>query len=102
MARLSGLPVPGPVIGLAILFALCAARGAAPDALCETAQTILRHLSLLFVPAGVGMMAHAARVESEWLAIAVALLASAVLTIVVTAFIFRLVARWTGAGESAP
>ena len=68
------------------------------------AQTILRHLSLLFVPAGVGVMAHAARIESEWIAILVALLVSAVLTIAVTALVFRWVARWVGAGgeEEAP
>jgi len=104
LARLLGLPVPGPVLGLVLLFIICAVRGAMPDALRETAQTILRHLSLLFVPAGVGVMVHAARIESEWIAILVALLVSAVLTIAVTALVFRWVARWSGAGgkEGAP
>ena len=103
-ARLCGLPVPGPVLGLVLLFIICAVRGAMPHALRETAQTILRHLSLLFVPAGVGVMVHAARIESEWIAILVALLVSAVLTIAVTALVFRWVARWSGAGgkEGAP
>jgi putative effector of murein hydrolase LrgA (UPF0299 family) len=99
LARLSALPVPGPVLGLVLLFALGLVRGAVPEALRETAQTILRHLSLLFVPAGVGVMVHAARIESEWLAIVVALLASAVLTIAVTALVFHWVARWSGTGD---
>ena len=99
LARLLGLPVPGPVLGLVMLFVICAVRGSMSEPLRETAQTILRHLSLLFVPAGVGVMVHAARIESECVAIVVALLVSAVLTIAVTALVFRWVARWSGAGE---
>ena len=51
-----GLPVPGPVIGMAMLFATLIARGSAPPALRDTANGLLAHLSLLFVPAGVGVM----------------------------------------------
>ncbi|MCX7356094.1 MAG: CidA/LrgA family protein [Alphaproteobacteria bacterium] len=102
LARLCGLPVPGPVLGLVMLFVICVARGSMPEPLRETSQTILRHLSLLFVPAGVGVMVHAARIESEWVAILVALLVSAVLTIAVTALVFRWVARWSGTGGEAP
>lgn len=98
LARLLGLPVPGPVLGLVLLFLFCCLRPQMPDALRDTAQTILRHLSLLFVPAGVGVMVHAARIESEWVAIVVALLVSAVLTIAVTALVFRWVAWLSGTG----
>jgi holin-like protein len=41
-----------------------------------TAQTLLQHLSLLFVPAGVGVMVHLQRIGDEALAIGVALLIS--------------------------
>ena len=50
-----GLPVPGPVIGMALRFAALAIRGALSDALRDTAQGLLAHLSVLFVPAGVGV-----------------------------------------------
>jgi hypothetical protein len=36
-------------------------RGGVPDDLKKVASVILQHLSLLFVPAGVGLMLHAAR-----------------------------------------
>lgn len=79
------LPIPGPVIGLALLFATLAARGRAPEDLRTTANTLLQHLSLLFVPAGVGVMVHAGRIADEWLPIAVALVGGTMLTIAATA-----------------
>ena len=48
------LPIPGPVIGFALLFLALLARSGVPDDLRDTATGLLRHLSLLFVPAGVG------------------------------------------------
>lgn len=83
------LPVPGPVIGMGLLFATLALRGGPSQALRNTAQNLLQHLSLLFVPAGVGVMLHAQRMADEWLPIVVALVASTFLTIAVTAFVLR-------------
>jgi holin-like protein len=83
------LPVPGPVIGMGLLFATLALRGGASLDLRNTAQNLLQHLSLLFVPAGVGVMLHAQRMADEWLPIVVALVASTFLTIAVTALVLR-------------
>ena len=87
------LPVPGPVIGMALLFAALAWRGGPPVALRETAQNLLQHLSLLFVPAGVGVMLHFQRMADEWLPIVIALVASTFITIAVTALVLRALAR---------
>jgi holin-like protein len=57
---------------------------------------LLAHLSLLFVPAGTGVLVHLARVQAEWAAIAVALLLSTTLTIAVGAIVFVAVARLRG------
>jgi len=84
------LPVPGPVIGMGLLFAALALRGGASLDLRNTAQNLLQHLSLLFVPAGVGVMLHVQRMADEWLPIVVALVVSTLLTIVVTALVLRL------------
>ena len=53
-----GLPVPGPVLGMAFLFAFLLIRGHVPDALGATADGLLRNMSLLFVPAGTGVIMH--------------------------------------------
>ena len=91
------LPVPGPVVGMGLLFAALAWRGGAPEGLRGTAQNLLQHLSLLFVPAGVGVMLHWQRLADEWLPLVIALLASTFVTIAVTA----LVLRWLGVHEEA-
>jgi holin-like protein len=90
LAYAFSLPVPGPVIGMLLLFCYLLARPGVADRLAPTTLEFLRHLSLLFVPAGVGIMVHGRRVASEWLPLAVALLLSAVVSLVVTA----LVSRW--------
>ena len=85
----TGLPVPGPVIGMLLLFLTLLARGSVPTWLRDTCQGLLSHLSLLFVPAGVGVMLHFKRLGAEWLPIVVALVASTVITIGVTALVMK-------------
>ncbi|MCW8914925.1 MAG: CidA/LrgA family protein [Magnetovibrio sp.] len=82
-----GLPLPGPVVGMAILFISLVLKGGLPDGLRETANGLLKHLSLLFVPAGVGVMMHMHLLRDEWQAISAALLVSTILTIAVTALV---------------
>lgn len=86
LVRLLDVPVPGPVVGLALLFiSLLIRRDAPPAAIQQAATGILKHLSLLFVPAGVGVMLHYQRLADEWLPILAALVISTVLTIALTA-----------------
>lgn len=82
-------PVPGPVIGMALLLAVLIVRGRIPATLQTTAQTLLQHMSLLFVPAGTGVMLHAQRLSDEWLPILASLLISTLLGLLVTAAVMR-------------
>jgi holin-like protein len=84
-ARSLGLPIPGPVIGMLLLFAWLWLRDGPGEELQESAATLLQHLSLLFVPAGTGVMVHLHRIADEWLPLAAALLASTFAALVVTA-----------------
>jgi holin-like protein len=99
-ARLLHLPVPGPVIGTVLLFFVLLVRGRVPDGLRDVARGLLTHLSLLFVPAGVGIIQHFGRLREEWLGISVAVAGSTVLTMVVAVTVFRVVARLTGADRA--
>lgn len=101
LALVFALPVPGPVIGMALLFAAIAIRDQVPEQLRSTANGLLQHLSLLFVPAGVGVMAHLGRLREEWLPITVALVASAVLTVAATALTMRWLMRVMAARRRA-
>ncbi|MEJ2176199.1 MAG: CidA/LrgA family protein [bacterium] len=93
LVQLLALPVPGPVIGMLLLFISLLLRGTAPEWLRTTSNALLGHLSLLFVPAGVGVMLHFKRLGAEWLPISVALVASTVITIGVAALVMRLLQR---------
>ena len=101
LARLAGLPVPGPVLGLVILFVGLSIRGRIHDDLVRVTNGLLAHLSLLFVPAGVGVMLHLARIEAEWPAILVALVASTWLALAAGAATMRLVSRLIGLADDA-
>ena len=87
------LPIPGPVIGMALLLLALIGKGTLPDGLDRAATGILSYLPMLFVPAGVGIMVHFDLVRAQWPAIATAIGLSSVLTIVVTATTMRSVER---------
>ena len=97
LALATGAPVPGPVVGLALLLValrLRDGRDTAADApLGVAADGLAKHLSLLFVPAGVGVMLHAARLVDEGAALAVALVASTVLALAATGLTFQWLLR---------
>lgn len=93
LAQLTGMPVPGPVLGMILLFVALLVRPSFALVLATAADGLARHLSLLFVPAGVGVMLHLHRVADEWLPIAVALVVSTVLALAATAWTFQYLAR---------
>jgi holin-like protein len=97
LARAFGLPVPGPVIGMVLLFAaLLARRRAAPEALARTADGLLGHLGLLFVPAGVGVVLHLPLLARDWAPLAVVILAGTLLAIGVTGLLAQALLRRLG------
>jgi putative effector of murein hydrolase LrgA (UPF0299 family) len=97
--RALDLTFPGPVLGMGLLFAGLMLRGRASEPLEGVADTLLRNLSLLFVPAAVGVVQQAGLIAANWLAISAALVVSTLLTLIVTVFTFRAVARWQGDGR---
>ena len=102
IARALALPIPGPVIGMALLFLALLIRGGPGEDLRLTSGQLLQHLSLLFVPAGVGIMVHLHRVADEWLPLLLSLLISTVATLVVTALVMKLCMRGQPPQGDAP
>lgn len=74
---------------MALLFLTLIIRGGIGASVERTATGLLSHLSLLFVPAGVGMMVHFERLAAEWYSVVLALVLSTVLTMVLTAWLMR-------------
>ncbi|MDE2362351.1 MAG: CidA/LrgA family protein [Hyphomicrobiales bacterium] len=109
ISRALALPVPGPVIGLALLAAgaILHARMTGADAsaiestdLGKAASALLGSLGLLFVPAGVGIVQQMPVVGAYGLALFAALVVSTVVTLIVTVYVFLIVKRLTDRGKA--
>ena len=99
LVRLFALPVPGPVVGMVLLFVVLRLRRTTAAGIEGAATALLQHLSLLFVPAGVGVMLHFGRLADEWPAIVTALVASTVVALAVTAVLMRVLVRDRGRAD---
>ena len=106
-----GLPVPGPVLGLVFLLLLLLARdrfavlARGPlqgDGVENASRGLLAHLSLMFVPAGVGVVQKLDLVAAHGIAIAAVLALSVVMTLLATVATFLSVSRLMVRGRSAP
>jgi holin-like protein len=93
IARALALPIPGPVIGMALLFLALLIRGGPSEEVRLTSGQLLQHLSLLFVPAGTGIVLYGERIAAEWLPLLVSLLLSTFLTLAVTALVLKALTR---------
>lgn len=108
VARGLGLPVPGPVLGMAFLVVGLAvwARMKGPDPvsaeapLGRVADGLLGALAILFVPAGVGVVQYLDLIAAQGTAIVVTLLASTMITMLVTVATFLLIKRVSGRTET--
>jgi holin-like protein len=98
-SRALGLSVPGPVLGMALLLVAMAVLPRLAETVRATAQGFLQHLSLLFVPAGVGLVGHLDAFGRHGLAIVFAIVASTALSITVGALVFAATARALGHGD---
>ncbi len=92
-ARGLDLPAPGPVIGLALLaggLALHARRGGTVEGgdVDRAATALLGSLSLMFVPAGVGVVQYFDLLAAQGFALGVSLVVSTALTLLVTVGVF--------------
>ena len=108
-ARALGLPVPGPVVGLVLLalgLAWVHRRPSTPlerfESLSVTrvADGLLANLSLLFVPAGVGVVEQAGVLRAQAVALGTSLVISTALTLLVTVLVFIGVKRLLGKAEA--
>jgi holin-like protein len=101
LARGLALPFPGPVVGMVLL--LLALRWHAvrePVAVC--ADFLLSHLSLLFVPVGVGVMTHLSLVSQYGLRMLVVIVVSTLVGLAVTVLSLHLLRDRAGASKPPP
>lgn len=91
--RTSHLPVPGSVVGLIALAALIETRVLPLELVRDAADLLVRHLALLYVPAGVALLAYWPAVRHDLAAITVAALASLVAVLLVVGHVVQRLER---------
>ncbi len=97
LARALKLPFPGPVVGmLLLLVALRSPMVKGDVGVC--ADFLLAHLSLLFVPVGVGVMTHMGLVAQYGLQMLVVVVVSTLLGLAVTALTLKWLSPRPGRG----
>lgn len=105
LARGASVPIPGPVIGMGLMFAFLLVRDNSrlglprylpkpitDGTLESTARGLLMNLSLMFVPAGVGVVGRLDLLRAQGLKLAIVLIVSTALSLLVTVLVFRAVA----------
>lgn len=96
-----GLPMPGAVLGFVLLVAVFLYTGGPGVQLRETAQGLLKHMGLLYVPAGVGVVGELGVLRHNALALIIAIPVSTVLGLLVTGIIMQGFMRRDGAAAPA-
>ncbi len=92
LARSWHLPVPGPVVGMVLLAALLSWPPLRAP-LEAAASALLQHLSLLFVPVGVGVMTHLGLLQAHGLRLLLVVVVSTWVGLAVTALVLRRLLR---------
>jgi holin-like protein len=87
--RVTGLPLPGSVIGLVLLLGWLALVPRERPTLKAVTAWLTAHLSIMFVPAAVGLIDEGEPLSRYGIGILAATAVSTLLTMVVTALVFR-------------
>ncbi|HMY08815.1 MAG: CidA/LrgA family protein [Nocardioidaceae bacterium] len=95
VVRLLGLPMPGPVLGMVIMLVLLLLRGdrSQQGRVATAAEPLLKHLQLLFVPAGVGIVVLLGELRDDWLPISLGLWGSWLVGLLVTGWVVTALIR---------
>jgi holin-like protein len=100
IVRVTGLPFPGNVVGMALLLAALG-LGIVPLAWVEqAADHLLSVLALLFIPPGVGLVLYVDLLADEWLAIGAVVLVGTMAVLAVTGAVVELTERRRAAADS--
>ena len=91
LARLLQIAIPGPVVGMSLLAIGCISSVRLRQACEQAARVLLANLSLLFLPAAVGVVQFLPLLQRQGIAIGAAIVVSTVLALAVTALVFRFV-----------
>ncbi|UZH56802.1 CidA/LrgA family protein [Salinimicrobium tongyeongense] len=83
------LPVAGNIIGMVLLFVALKYKWIALSTIKPASDKLLEFLVLFFIPYGVGLMIYFDLIKAYWLPLSIAVIASTLLTLYITAVILQ-------------
>ena len=89
LVALLNSPVPGGVAGMLMLLVGLAIKGGPSTELNTVSQNLIQHLSLFFLPAGVGLFFLPADIRQYWPAVAAAMVAGTFISMIMTGWLAK-------------
>lgn len=83
---ITDIPVPSTVLGMFILLALLLMGIVKVEMIEDMANFFLKHMTLFFIPAGVGIMTQLNIIKKEWLGFLTIVLVTTILVMISTGF----------------
>lgn len=90
------VPIPGNILGMILLLLALLTGIIKLDQIEEISQFLLNHLSVLFVPAGVGLLAVTGLLKGSWYFLVLISILATILVLSTTGLVVRLLRRWIG------
>ena len=99
LAQIIPFPIPGTILALCLLFILLKARIIKLSWIQDVGDLLLKNMALLFVPAGVKIMAYFGLIKDIWWKLLLVSILITVVTFLSTAFVVTAVMKLTGKEE---
>ena len=90
---ITGVPIPGNVIGMVILFLLLYLKVIKVEQISTISNFFLEHLAFFFIPAGVGLISSFSVIKNIWLQLLIVCFATTAITMICTGLVVQKIAN---------
>ena len=90
---ITGVPIPGNVIGMVILFLLLYLKVIKVEQISTISNFFLEHLAFFFIPAGVGLISSFSVIKNIWLQLLIVCFVTTAITMICTGLVVQKIAN---------
>ena len=90
---ITGVPIPGNVIGMVILFLLLYLKVIKVEQISTISNFFLEHLAFFFIPAGVGLISSFEVIKDIWLQLLIVCFVTTAITMICTGLVVQKIAN---------
>ena len=90
---ITGVPIPGNVIGMVILFLLLCFKVIKVEQISTISNFFLEHLAFFFIPAGVGLISSFSVIKNIWLQLLIVCFVTTAITMICTGLVVQKIAN---------